>query len=169
MAPATPGTVLCLAATVCLALASFSTPLIKQLYFLRANISTTGFTGKIDLGTLGEPELAFIREVARHGQGLTSSNLPIAGYCTNVGGTQTCSSPSVGYDLGPFLHGLQLSESASLNTGSGDRFSDLDALLNIPIVNLPQVVGKWLTYVLVLHIVGESHASVADVLQTTGR
>jgi hypothetical protein len=56
MAPATPGTVICLAATVCLALASFSTPLIKQLYFLRANITTSGFTGQIELGTLGALE-----------------------------------------------------------------------------------------------------------------
>jgi hypothetical protein len=32
--------------------------------------------------------------------------------------------------------------------------ADLDSLLGITVVNLPQVVGKWLTYVLVLHIVG---------------
>lgn len=53
MAPATPGTVICFVAAVCLALASFSTPLIKSLYFLKASINTDSYSGDLTFGTLG--------------------------------------------------------------------------------------------------------------------
>lgn len=74
MRPATPGTVLTLASTVCLALASFCVPMLKSLYFLKANLASTAFTGELTLGTLG--------------------------YCLLKDGSTTCSSPSVGYNLG---------------------------------------------------------------------
>lgn len=74
MKPATPGTILTAASTVLLALASFSTPLIKSLYFFKATLSSTAISGELTLGTLG--------------------------FCLVKDGTTTCSSPSVGYDLG---------------------------------------------------------------------
>lgn len=63
-----------LASTVCLALASFCTPLLKSLYFLKADLASSAFTGELTLGTLG--------------------------YCLLQNGATTCSSPSVGYNLG---------------------------------------------------------------------
>lgn len=71
--PATVGTVFTLAASILLALASFSTPLLKSITLFRADINTTAFTGVLELGTLG--------------------------YCITQGGTVTCSPVSVGYEL----------------------------------------------------------------------
>ncbi len=53
--PATPGTILALAATVLLALATLSTPVIKSLYFLRATIGGSGSeAGQVaEFGALG--------------------------------------------------------------------------------------------------------------------
>lgn len=70
---ATPGTLLCLAATILLAIVSFNTPLLKSLYFLSATYSSGQYAGTIQLGTLG--------------------------YCLNYQGTQTCTGPTVGYSF----------------------------------------------------------------------
>ncbi|GAA6052256.1 hypothetical protein JCM3770_007403 [Rhodotorula araucariae] len=55
--PATPGTIVVLAATVLLVLVTVSTPLLKSLYFLKATIDTTvgntDISGTIKLGTFG--------------------------------------------------------------------------------------------------------------------
>ncbi|KAJ7664919.1 SUR7/PalI family-domain-containing protein [Mycena rosella] len=99
--PATPGFVLTTIATALLAVVSFCVPYLKSVYFLKADIGTSG---TITFGTLG--------------------------YCVEVGGTTTCSSPSVGYEL-------------DINSLVGNTFP----------VEIPTVVVKWLTYVLVLHIV----------------
>lgn len=74
MKPATPGTVLTAIATVLLALASFNVPLLKQIYYFKASFSSSAYTGTLTLGTLG--------------------------YCLVKDGVTTCSSPSVGYELG---------------------------------------------------------------------
>ncbi|GAA5892768.1 Rim9p [Sporobolomyces salmoneus] len=67
--PATPGTIVVLAATVLLILVSVSTPLLKSIYFLEANLSSGNYLGTVRLGAWG--------------------------YC--VGGT--CTSPKLGYSL----------------------------------------------------------------------
>ncbi|BGP47082.1 hypothetical protein JCM10450v2_002934 [Rhodotorula kratochvilovae] len=55
--PATPGTIVVLAATVLLILVTVSTPLVKSLYFLKATIDTsvgnTDINGTVKLGTFG--------------------------------------------------------------------------------------------------------------------
>ncbi|GAA6004750.1 hypothetical protein JCM11491_002216 [Sporobolomyces phaffii] len=51
--PATPGTIVVLSATVLLILVSVSTPLLKSIYFLEANLSTGGFSGTVRLGAWG--------------------------------------------------------------------------------------------------------------------
>lgn len=71
---ATPGTVLCLAATVLLAVTSFNTPLLKSLYFLEARFSAGEYSGTLHLGTLG--------------------------YCLN----DVCQGPQVGYEFSESLH-----------------------------------------------------------------
>lgn len=70
---ATPGTLLCLGATVLLAIVSFNTPLIKSQYFLTASYSSGEYDGTINLGTLG--------------------------YCLTFQGSQTCVGPKVGYEF----------------------------------------------------------------------
>lgn len=72
--PATPGFVVTLAATVILAVVSFSVPLIKSVYFLKASLAAENLTGDITFGTLG--------------------------YCTTIDSSTTCSGASVGYQLG---------------------------------------------------------------------
>ncbi|GAA5974787.1 hypothetical protein JCM5350_001293 [Sporobolomyces pararoseus] len=67
--PATPGTIVVLAATVLLVLVSVSTPLLKSIYFLEANLKSGNYSGTVRLGAWG--------------------------YC--VGGT--CTSPKLGYSL----------------------------------------------------------------------
>ncbi|KAL7417568.1 SUR7/PalI family-domain-containing protein [Mrakia frigida] len=114
MKPATPGTILTAASTVLLALASFSTPLLKSLYFFKASFSSSSISGVLTLGTLG--------------------------FCLVQDGTTTCSSPSVGYDL------------------------DLNAILGVTIIDIPEVAAKWITYVLVLHIVALGLSAGAFVL-----
>jgi hypothetical protein len=70
---ATPGTLLCLAATILLAIVSFNTPLLKSLYFLSATYSSGDYAGTLNLGTLG--------------------------YCLTYQGTETCVGPTVGYEF----------------------------------------------------------------------
>ena len=71
--PATPGFVITLAATIILAVVSFSVPLIKSVYFLKASLAAQGVNGEITFGTLG--------------------------YCMTVDSSTTCSNTSVGYEL----------------------------------------------------------------------
>lgn len=75
--PATPGFLITLAATVILAVVSFSVPLLKSIYFLKASVSQSGFSGSVTFGTLG--------------------------YCLQLSNGTTCSKPSVGYELGSSL------------------------------------------------------------------
>ena len=74
--PATPGFVITLAATILLAVVSFSVPLIKSVYFLKASLAAQGLSGDITFGTLG--------------------------YCMSVDSSTTCSNATVGYELGQF-------------------------------------------------------------------
>ncbi|GAA5868181.1 hypothetical protein JCM8547_003371 [Rhodosporidiobolus lusitaniae] len=74
--PATPGTIVVLAATVLLILVSVSTPLIKGLYFLKANldisVGSTDISGDVTLGTWGycvsgtctDPKLGYSLDIA---------------------------------------------------------------------------------------------------------
>ncbi|KAG8219623.1 SUR7/PalI family-domain-containing protein [Butyriboletus roseoflavus] len=110
--PATPGFVITLAATVILAVVSFSVPLIKSVYFLKASLAADNLNGDITFGTLG--------------------------YCMTIGSSTTCSNATVGYQL------------------------DVNALVgNTTAIQIPQVVVKWLTYVLVLHIAAFGLAAIA--------
>lgn len=65
-----PGLLLIIAAVVLLALVSFNTPLLKQLYFLEAKFEDYD----LKLGTLG--------------------------YCLDTGGKASCQGPQVGYEFG---------------------------------------------------------------------
>jgi SUR7/PalI family len=75
--PATPGFLVTLVATVLLAVVCFCVPYLKSVYFLKANISVQGINGSITFGTLG--------------------------YCLELSNGTTCSTPSVGYQLGEYL------------------------------------------------------------------
>jgi len=72
--PATPGFVVTLAATICLALASFSVPWLKSIFFLKATIQQDKFSGTVTFGVLG--------------------------YCLETGGQVACSNATVGYEFG---------------------------------------------------------------------
>ncbi|KAG2120640.1 pali-domain-containing protein [Suillus discolor] len=71
--PATPGFLITLIATILLGVVSFSVPLIKSIYFLKASLAVEGTSGYITFGTLG--------------------------YCSDISGTASCSSATVGYEL----------------------------------------------------------------------
>jgi hypothetical protein len=120
--PATPGFLVTLTATVLLAVVSFSVPLFKSVFFLKASYNAQGVNGTISFGTLG--------------------------YCLEVGATTTCTSPTVGYQLG---------QSLALHSQIKNSYTsipDINKLVgnDLPI-QIPQVAVKWLTYALVLHIV----------------
>jgi hypothetical protein len=72
--PATPGFIVTLTAAILLAVVSFCVPWIKSVYFLKAGLAVEGISGNITFGTLG--------------------------FCTEINGNTTCSSPRVGYQLG---------------------------------------------------------------------
>lgn len=72
--PATPGFIVTLVATALLAVVSFCVPYFKSVYFLRADINIGNNHGAITFGTLG--------------------------YCLELSNGTTCSSPSIGYQLG---------------------------------------------------------------------
>lgn len=74
--PATPGFICTLTATILLAVVSFCVPYFKSVYFLKATIASSGVNGTITFGTLG--------------------------YCLEFSNGTTCSSPSVGYELGKY-------------------------------------------------------------------
>ena len=106
--PATPGFLATLAATILLAIVSFSVPLLKSIYFLKASVSEDGFSGSITFGTLG--------------------------YCLELSNGTTCSKPSVGYELGSFVPYLSplladpaQTSMASLETTSLFRFPTLSS------------------------------------------
>ncbi|KAH7885998.1 pali-domain-containing protein [Phlebopus sp. FC_14] len=111
--PATPGFLVTLVATILLAVVSFSVPLIKSVYFLKASLAVENISGYITLGTLG--------------------------YCTTINGVTSCSSATVGYEL------------SNVNALVGDTTA----------IQIPDVAVKWITYVLVLHIVAFALAGVA--------
>ncbi|KIM33762.1 hypothetical protein M408DRAFT_60648 [Serendipita vermifera MAFF 305830] len=114
--PATPGFLVTLAATICLALVSFGVPLLKTFYFLSATINYQNIQGTATFGVLG--------------------------YCLQTGANQACSNATVGWEFDP---------NALLS-------------LNLPLnIDIPQVVVKWITYVLVLHIVGLGLAAISAV------
>ncbi|KAG1757818.1 pali-domain-containing protein [Suillus lakei] len=71
--PATPGFLITLIATILLAVVSFSVPLIKSVYFLKASLAVEGTNGYITFGTLG--------------------------YCSDISGNVSCSTATVGYEL----------------------------------------------------------------------
>ena len=74
--PATPGFLVTLTATVLLAVVSFNVPILKSIYFLKASVTVDNQQESIIFGTLG--------------------------YCLNLSNNQTCSKPSVGYELGSY-------------------------------------------------------------------
>jgi hypothetical protein len=133
--PATPGFIATLIATGLLAAVSFGVPWIKSVYFLKATLS--GVDGSLTFGTLG--------------------------YCVDYAGTVTCSKPSVGYEIGEprlsFCHHLTTvinPRSLLPRPRTPNPFSqtDLNTLLgNDTKLQIPNVVAKWITYCLVLHIV----------------
>lgn len=72
-----PAVLLLLAATVVLVLVSFNVPMLKSLYFLRAEFSAGDLKGSsMSLGTLG--------------------------YCIVSANNETCVGPQVGYSFGAF-------------------------------------------------------------------
>ena len=79
--PATPGFLVTLIATGLLAVVSFNVPILKSVFFLKASITTSGQEESITFGTLG--------------------------YCLTVNNNQTCSKPSVGYQLGTLFSARQ--------------------------------------------------------------
>ena len=126
--PATPGFVITLAATVILAVVSFSVPLIKSVYFLKASLASQGVNGDITFGTLG--------------------------YCMTVDSSTSCSNATVGYQLSQLFF-LALPQNLP-------SYKDVNALVgDTTAIQIPQVVVKWLTYVLVLHIVAFGLAAIA--------
>ncbi|KAK7695360.1 hypothetical protein QCA50_002552 [Cerrena zonata] len=72
--PATPGFLVTLGGTICLALATFSAPFLKSIFFLKASLSQEGLDGSIVFGTFG-----YCLELASNGT--------------------TCSKAKIGYDL----------------------------------------------------------------------
>ncbi|TFK94424.1 pali-domain-containing protein [Polyporus arcularius HHB13444] len=112
--PATPGFLVTLIATGLLAVVSFNVPFLKSIFFLKAAVNSGNVNEEIIFGTLG--------------------------YCLTVSGTQTCSKPSVGYQL-------------DVNALLGDK----------TILQIPQVVVKWVTYALVLHLVALVLAGISAV------
>jgi len=113
--PATPGFLITLAATVCLVVVCFSVPWFKTVYFLQVSLAVENMSGDVTFGTLG--------------------------YCMELPGNTTCTSPKIGYQFDP----------AQLNQLLG-----LDGAIQIP-----SLFVSWLTYPLVLHIVGLVLAAIA--------
>lgn len=134
-----PSLVLYIATTVLLALVSFNTPILKSLYFLQATYTDGAIKGRGTFGTLG--------------------------YCYDYDfnsneasrGGQKCSNVQLGYELGgfkPYGECLELGKIALL-TSPKLYTIDLNNMFGIDSINIPTAVSKYLTYVLVLHIVGE--------------
>ncbi len=131
--PATPGFLVTLVATILLAVVSFNVPINKSIYFLKATITESGQTGIITLGTLG--------------------------YCLDLNGNQTCSKPAVGYKIG-MLESLYI----RLRSLQLHALLDINALLdNTTKIQIPEVLVKWITYALVLHIVALVLAGISAV------
>ncbi|GAA6060272.1 hypothetical protein JCM10212_003972 [Sporobolomyces blumeae] len=86
--PATPGTIVVLAATVLLVLVSVSTPLLKSIYFLEADLSSGNYAGTVKLGAWGycvgtectSPKLGYSLNVAE----LLSINGKLSGVSNSV-------------------------------------------------------------------------------------
>ena len=75
--PATPGFLVTLIATILLAVVSFNVPILKSIYFLKASVRNDQVDVSVTFGTLG--------------------------YCLDTGNNQTCSKPTVGYELGEYF------------------------------------------------------------------
>ncbi|KAG9314171.1 hypothetical protein JVU11DRAFT_4957 [Chiua virens] len=109
--PATPGFLVTLAATILLACVSFSVPLFKSIYFLKASLSVENQNGYITSLALGMSSVSLLLL-------LLPQSLP--------------------------------------------SFQDINALVgDSTSIQIPDVIVKWLTYVLVLHIVAFGLAAVS--------
>lgn len=86
--PATPGFLTTLAATIILAIVSFSVPYFKSVYFLKASLAAEGQSGDITFGTLG--------------------------YCVILNNTTKCSNATVGYELSQLLRTTELAHSLTM-------------------------------------------------------
>ncbi|KAG6919039.1 hypothetical protein DXG01_009749 [Tephrocybe rancida] len=79
------------------------------------------------------------------------------GYCLELSNGTSCSSPRVGYELGElnqtFLEVVPCSLSQDINSLVGNKLP----------VQIPQVVVKWLTYCLILHIVALGLSAISAV------
>jgi hypothetical protein len=128
-----PGHLLYLTAAIFLALVSFNTPLLKSFYFLKATYSQGANAGDVSFGTLG--------------------------YCLNRSGGEVCTGPQIGYEIvegfGDYVRGL-------IRRRFHGNGTDLNSIFGIDgegLIKIPAAIGKYLTYVLVLHIVGEYSSS----------
>lgn len=121
--PATPGFIVTLVATVLLAVVVFCVPYFKSIYFLKASVTVQNVTGNITFGTLG--------------------------YCIELPGNTTCSKPSIGYELGQFSY-----QGITVGKIFISSYVDINGLVGngLP-VQIPQVVVKWITYLLFLHVI----------------
>jgi hypothetical protein len=131
--PATPGFIVTLVATALLAVVSFCVPYFKSIYFLKAIISVGGNNGTITFGTLG--------------------------YCLELSNGTTCSTPSIGYQLGkrflfsPTVRRIDLS-----------LFQDINGLVGNKLpIEIPQVAVKWITYALFLHVIALAGAAISAI------
>ncbi|WWD18982.1 hypothetical protein CI109_103439 [Kwoniella shandongensis] len=67
-------------------------------------------------------------------------SLGTLGYCLTVSGTQTCVGPQVGYEFNP------------------------NTLFGVTAFDLPEAITKYLTYVLILHVVALAFAALATII-----
>ncbi|WVQ74863.1 hypothetical protein IAR50_004470 [Cryptococcus sp. DSM 104548] len=111
---ATPGTILCAASTVLLAIVSFNTPMIKSLDFLSATYTASSYSGELSLGTLG--------------------------FCSTFSGVQNCTGPQVGYEFDP------------------------NDVFGVTSFDIPETITKYLTYVLILHVVALGFSAIAMIV-----
>ncbi|KAF8756263.1 SUR7/PalI family [Rhizoctonia solani] len=110
-------------------------PWFKSVYFLRAAISQSGVSGSVTFGVLG--------------------------YCLDFNNQVQCSKPSVGWEFGASIFHIHTALILLINPS---LIIDPNSLLgnDLPI-QIPNVVVKWITYALVLHIVALGLAGVSAV------
>ncbi|KAF7436358.1 hypothetical protein PC9H_003191 [Pleurotus ostreatus] len=137
--PATPGFLITLIAAALLGLVSFCVPYFEPIFFLKAAIPVVGtdLRGIITFGTLG--------------------------YCLKFPNETTfCSEPQVGYKLGELIVIENRHQPVGEQVTYTNERADVNQLLdnNLPF-EIPGEVVKWITYVLVLHLVAFALATLS--------
>ncbi|WRT68337.1 uncharacterized protein IL334_005313 [Kwoniella shivajii] len=105
-----------------------------------ACLIATALLAVVSFNTPMLKSLNFLSASYSSGQYSGTLTLGTLGFCHTLSGTETCTGPQVGYEFDP------------------------NDVFGVTVFDIPEAITKYLTYILILHIVGLAFAAIATVI-----